>query len=221
MDHVLECSGYDFVKANIVRGQGCYLFDDHDNKFIDFEAGVWCTSLGHNHPLINQAIKRQIDNIAHLGFRYTNDIVEEAAVKVLDTVGLTDGKCVFLSSGSEAVELGVQIARCLSSQPLFLTLSNSYLSAYGDSRKRSSDGWFCFDWVKCNDCITLECTPQCPCLKEIPIANISGLIFEPGNTSGLVKLPPKKLVQALEALIKQQNGIIMVDEVTTGLGRTG
>lgn len=221
MSHILECSGYDFIKADIVRGQGCYLFDNYNNMYVDFEAGVWCTSLGHNHPRINQAIIAQIDKIAHLGFRYTNEIVEEAAVKVLETVSLTNGKCIFLSSGSEAVEFGVQIARCLSRQPLFITLSDSYLSAYGDAGKKNREGWFSFDWSACNDCTHLGCDPQCRHFKEIPVEHIGGLVFEPGNSSGLVKLPPKKLVKALEVIIKQRNGLIVVDEVTTGLGRTG
>ena len=221
MSHILECSGYDFIKVDIVRGQGCYLFDNYNNMYVDFEAGVWCTSLGHNHPRINQAIIAQIDKIAHLGFRYTNKIVEEAAVKILETVSLTDGKCIFLSSGSEAVEFGVQIARCLSRQPLFITLSDSYLSAYGDAGKKSREGWFSFDWSACKDCTHLGCDPQCSHLKEIPVERIGGLVFEPGNTSGLVKLPPKKLVKALGIIVKQWNGLIVVDEVTTGLGRTG
>lgn len=221
MSHILECSGYDFIKANIVRGQGCHLFDNDNNMYVDFEAGVWCTSLGHNHPRINKVIKSQIDQIAHLGFRYTNNIVEEAAVKVLETVGLTDGKCVFLSSGSEAVEFGVQMARRLTRQPMFITLSNSYLSAYGDAGKKSGEGWFTFDWSACNNCADLECDPYCRHLKEIPFEHIGGMVFEPGNSSGLVKLPPKKLVKTLEVIIKQWNGLIVVDEVTTGIGRTG
>jgi acetylornithine/N-succinyldiaminopimelate aminotransferase len=221
MNHILECSGYGLVKTDIVRGENCYLYDTHDNMYVDFEAGVWCTSLGHNHPRINQTIATQIGRITHLGFRYTNKVVEDAAVKVLETVEFYDGKCVFLSSGSEAVEFGVQIARQISEQPLFITLSNSYLSAFGDAGKKRSDGWYCFDWSKCNTCQLPGCDLQCHHLTEIPLERIGGLVFEPGNTCGLVKFPPKKLVKTLEFMIKQRNGLIVIDEVTTGLGRTG
>jgi len=100
MNHVLRCSGYEIVKTDMVRGRDCYLYDVHDKRYIDFEAGVWCTALGHNHPRVNQTIRTQIEQIIHLGYRYTNVLVEETAVEVLGTVALSDGKCIFLSSGA-------------------------------------------------------------------------------------------------------------------------
>ena len=92
MDHVLRCSGYELVKTDMIRGRDCYLFDIHNKRYIDFEAGVWCTVLGHNHRRVNQTIRTQIEQIVHLGYRYTHDIVEQAAVEVVRTVAFSDGK---------------------------------------------------------------------------------------------------------------------------------
>lgn len=222
MDHVLSCSGYEIVKTDVVRGRDCYLYDARGNRYIDFEAGVWCTVLGHNHWQVNQTMRAQTEQVIHLGYRYTNFLTEEAAVAVLDTVALTDGKCTFLSSGSEAVEFGVQIARRITGQPLLLTLSDFYLAAYGSAGRKSPEEWYCFDWSVCVGCPRSdECDPQCSHLRQIPFASIGGLVFEPGNASGLVKFPPKPLVRTLVSLVKQQHGLVVVDEVTTGLGRTG
>ena len=222
MDHVLRCSGYEIVKTDMVRGRDCYLYDVHGKRYVDFEAGVWCTALGHSHRQVNQAIRTQLEQIIHIGYRYTNALIEEAAAKVLDTVPLFDGKCIFLSSGSEAVEFGVQIARRITGQPLLLTLSDSYLAAYGSAGRKDPEEWHCFDWGVCVACPhSDECGPQCSHLREIPFESIGGLVFEPGNASGLVKLPPKQLVQILVVMVKQQDGLVVVDEVTTGLGRTG
>ncbi len=222
MSHVLRCSGYEIVKTGIVRGQGCYLYDVDDKRYVDFEAGVWCTALGRSHWPVNQAIRTQIERITHLGYRYTDVVVEEAAVEVLSTVALSDGKCIFLSSGSEAVEFGVQIARRITGQPLLLTLSDSYLAAYGSAGRKGPEEWVCFDWGVCVPCPHKdECDPQCGHLGEIPFESIGGLVFEPGSTGGLVKLPPKQLVQTLVSSVKRQQGLVVVDEVTTGLGRTG
>ncbi len=55
----------------------------------------------------------------------------------------------------------------------------------------------------------------------MPFEDIAGLIFEPGSASGLVKFPPHGLVQTLVGIIRQRGGLLVVDEVTTGLGRTG
>lgn len=220
MNHVWRSSGYELLKNDIVQGEDCYLYDSQNKRYIDLEAGVWCTALGHNHRRVSQVLKNQINLIGHLGFRYTNELIEETAVKVLDTVNFTDGKCLFLSSGSEAVEFGVQVIKHLTTKPLLLTLANSYLAAYGSAGKKVQAEWAIFKWEQCVNC-TKKCTSQCDNLKNIPFQSIGGLVFEPGSTSGLVKFPPKQLVQKLARMVKEQNGIIMCNEVTTGFGRTG
>ncbi|SHK23004.1 class-III pyridoxal-phosphate-dependent aminotransferase [Paramaledivibacter caminithermalis] len=222
MRHVLECTGYEVLTRQIVRGEGSYIYDINGKCYVDFEAGVWCTSLGHNQYDVNQAIITQLGKISHVGYRYPNNIVEETAQKVLETLDMLDGKCVFLNSGSEAVELGVQMARELSPKPLLLTFSDTYLSAYGSSGKKLSEEWYLFDWSPCKTCTKVnKCDINCELIKNIPFEILGGFVFEPGNSSGLIKLPPKQLVKTLEKLIKQNNGIIVVDEVTTGVGRTG
>ncbi|HYF75156.1 MAG TPA: aspartate aminotransferase family protein [Candidatus Nitrosocosmicus sp.] len=221
MDKVLKCNGYNAYDINIIRGQGDCLYDDQNRKYVDFEAGVWSTALGHSHLQINLAMKMQIDQIIHLGYHYKSPIVEEAAAKVLETVHIPDGKCIFLSSGSESVEFGVQSIRRITQQPLLLSLTGSYLAAYGSAGRRSLEEWYFFDWSQCKDCDLDQCSSKCCNFKEIPFERIGGLVFEPGNTSGQVKLPPKKLIKNLENTVRQNNGLIMANEVTTGFGRAG
>ncbi|MGD2147729.1 MAG: aspartate aminotransferase family protein [Anaerolineae bacterium] len=222
MSHVLRCSGYELVKKDIVRAKGCHLYDAQGKAYVDFEAGVWCAALGHGNDRINQALQTQLARIAHLAYRYTTPIVELAAGEVLDSVGIPDGSCVFLSSGSEAVEFGVQVARMLSQQPLLLTLSDAYLAAYGSAGRRSPQEWATFDWSDCASCPHhARCDPRCSHLAAVPFERIGGLVFEPGSSSGLVRFPPTQLVQALADRVRQSGGLIVVDEVTTGMGRTG
>lgn len=222
MGHIFNSTGVEIFKADIVRGEGCYLYDVSNQRYIDFESGVWCTALGHNHWRINQAIQKQLTEISHLGYRFTHAVVEEAAARLLETVHLVEGKCIFLSSGSEAVEMGVQIARRLTGRPLLVTLSNSYLAAFGSAGWRSSDEWHLFDWSGCKGCQREKgCDPECEQLRGIPWEMIGGVVFEPGNTSGRVLLPPMQLVQKLEEIVRRQQGLVVVDEVTTGFGRTG
>lgn len=222
MGHILECTGYDVMKTDFVKGEDCYLYDINGARYVDFEAGDWCTALGYNDKRINQVISTQIERIGHLGSRYTNDIVENAAIKVLDLVKIPEGKAVFLSSGSEAVEFGIQIGRCTTEKPRFIGLLDSFLSSYGSAERGNEEEWYFFDWSNCKTCPhSEECDPQCKYLKKIPEDTIGGFVFEPGNTSGLVKLPPKKLIQNIVRIIKKAHGIIIVDEVTTGFGRTG
>ncbi len=214
MNHILKC--HDIVKINFVRGENCYLYDDQRKRYIDFESGIWCTALGYSHPRINQAMEAQIEKVIHLGTRYPNFLAEEAAMDVLDIVGIDNGKCVFLSSGSEAVEFGVQTARRITEKPLLLTFSNSYLAAYGSAGRKGTDEWQLFDWNVCTH------TDPCECLKEIPFESIGGFVFEPGGSGlGFVRFPPKPLVQDIAQRVKREGGLLVANEITTGMGRTG
>jgi acetylornithine/N-succinyldiaminopimelate aminotransferase len=164
----------------------------------------------------------QLDRAVHLGYRVESALAQTAAAAVLATLPFPDGKCVFLASGSEAVELATQIALRLSGKPLLLGLAGAYLSACGTTGTTSSDEWILFDWAACAECPrSSDCDPGCPRLAEIPFEQISAFVFEPGNSGGLVKLPPRGPVRALAARMADVGGMLVVDEVTTGLGRTG
>lgn len=214
MEHILKC--HEIVKTDFVRGDNCYLYDSQGQRYLDFESGIWCSALGHNHPRINQVMKRQIDKLIHLGTRYPSLLAEKAAMTILDIVGVDEGKCIFLSSGSEAVEFAVQVARHLTEQETMLTFSDSYLAAYGSAGKKSCEEWQLFDWH--------GWTPsnQSDSLREISFERFGGFAFEPGGSgSGFVKFPPKQLVQEIEERIRKTGGLIVANEITTGMGRTG
>lgn len=212
--HILKC--HEIVKFDFERAENCYLYDSQGRRYVDFESGIWCTILGHNHPRINKVIESQIQKVAHLGTRYLSRVTEEAAVEVLRITGINNGKCVFLSSGSEAVEFGLQIARRISGKPLWLTLTRSYLGAYGSAgRKDTAEAWL-LDWEKVLDQRVEEF------LCQIPFEQIGVFVFEPGGSgSGFVKFPPGEVVRAIYDKIRQAGGVVVVNEVTTGIGRTG
>jgi acetylornithine/N-succinyldiaminopimelate aminotransferase len=221
MDHILNC--HEIVKLDFVRGENCYLYDVWGRRYIDFESGIWCTVLGHNHKRLNRLMHTQIEQIIHLGTRYPTFLAEEAAIEVLSILGFPDGKCIFLSSGSEAVEFGVQMARRISDKPLLLALKNAYLTAYGSAGRKIAAEWHLFDWNACTTCSnTNACDPQCNHLGEIPLEQIGGFVFEPGGSGPyFVQFPPKQVIRALAELVSKQNGLIVINEITTGMGRTG
>jgi len=214
MEHILKC--HDIVKTDFVRGENCSLFDSDGKRYVDLESGIWCTALGHNHPRINRVIEEQLKQVIHLGTRYPNALVEETARAVLEITGIEDGKCTFLCSGSEAVEFGVQVARRITGKPRLLTFQNSYLSAYGSAGRKAADEWYLFDWMTCT-----EADPH-DCLKGILFENIGGFVFEPGGSGiGFVHFPPSPLVQEMVQRVRRAGGLVVANEITTGMGRTG
>jgi acetylornithine aminotransferase len=214
--------GHELSLANIVRGDNCRLYDADGRMYVDLESGVWCTALGHGHPRVVKAMARQAALLAHTGFSFSTPIVEEAARVILALHGFDGGKCVFLSSGSEAVEFGVRVAEAVKPRPLLMTMADSYFGAYGSAARKAEDGWFVFDGSVCGKCPhSGPCADGCDHWRRIPFDRIGGFVFEPGSSSGLVRFPPEKLITRIAEEVKTGNGILVVNEVTTGFGRTG
>lgn len=210
---LLNCN-YEMLNPAIVAGENCFVIDEAGRRYLDFEAGVWCASLGHNNRRVNAAIIGQMNAISHVGYRYSTKIVAEAAEKVLGLVGFPEGKCVFLSSGSEAVEFGVRLAKKAIDRPYYLCLKDYFLSSYGTSATRGREGWISLDLSEYSGDADVF-------LRDVPFDKTAAFVFEPGNASGTVKLPPKDLIRAIEKRVKASGGVIAVDEITTGTGRTG
>jgi acetylornithine aminotransferase len=220
MEHVYQCTGHGLKIPDIVDGQGVYLFDGEGRRYMDLESGVWCVSIGHKNERVNRTITRQIGSLMHAGFSYSSRILEETSKSILEIAGFTGGKCVFLCSGSEAIEVARQIARHLSGNALSMTLHDSYLGAYASVTDRSR-GWYLFDWESCKTCGKAPgCDPLCDALKKIP-EGIADFVFEPGSSSGFVRFPPEGLIRNITGIIRNNGGKVIANEVTTGIGRTG
>lgn len=222
MENVIWMSGHERLVDDIVRAENCSLYDADGKRYMDLESGVWCTPIGHAHPEVLRVMSDQAARIAHIGFCYGNARIQEAASEVLDLHNMAHGKCIFLCSGSEAVEYGVRVAQTLSDRPLLMTMHDSYFGAYGSAHRRDASTWFSFDWSACALCGHADdCRAACENWAAIPFDRIGGFLFEPGSSSGLVRFPPDKLIRAIAASIKAQGGLLLVNEVTTGMGRTG
>jgi len=220
MNHILKC--HRTVKIDLVKGKGCTLYDVHGKRYTDFEAGSWAVALGYNHPRIHRVMREQMERVIHLGCPYPNALAEKAAVQVLDTLAYPGGKCIFLSSGSEAVEFGVQSAKRLTGRPLLLALADSYLAAYGSAGRKSPEEWALFDWHGCITCSHPDaCDAGCSRLEEIPFERVGGFVFEVGGSPNRIKFPPRSLIQTLANRVKRRCGLVLANEVTSGLGRTG
>lgn len=219
METLFNSTGYMVYENDMVRGAGCYVLNQNGTKYLDLEAGVWALPLGHCDHDINMAMHRQIDGLVHCGYKYNHRITQQCAQELLNITGLEHGRCVFLSSGSEAVEYGVQLAKSIRPNKKCICLNNQYLSAYGNCMQKNELAWETIAWNVQDSKSVAQYMEELS--HTIDFSQVGIFVFEPGNSSGLVKLPPQNLVQALQLLCEQHNIIIVVDEVTCGIGRTG
>ena len=206
--HLLRCIAA--TGAAFVRGANCHLWDDRGDRWLDLESGSWAALLGHGHPRINRTLKEQVDRVMHLNVRHPGPLAEAAAGRLLGVLGMPGGKAVFLSSGSEAVEFGVQALRRITGRPLLLTLERSYLAAFGSAGRQEPEGWRRLDPDDPGD------------LEALPFDRIAGFVLEPGGGSpAFGRFPPEPLVAELARRVRAAGGLVMANEITTGLGRTG
>jgi acetylornithine aminotransferase len=222
VNSIIWYPGHDVLLDDVERAEGCFLYDSNGKKYVDLESGVWCTSIGHGHPRILKVLHEQAAGIMHNGFIYSSPIVKEAADYVLSLLGFEGGRLVFLCSGSEAVEYGVRVTRMITDKPLLLTMADSYFGAYGSAWRRDEAEWFGFDWNVCARCPEdRACDTTCEHWAAIPFERIGGVLFEPGSSSGLVRFPPTKLMRSIVDTVHEAGGLLQVNEVTTGIARTG
>jgi acetylornithine/N-succinyldiaminopimelate aminotransferase len=195
----------------ITKSKDCYLFDSEGKKYIDFESGVWCTNIGHGNKLINSRIKKQIRKIVHHGYHFRNQYAEQLSIKLQELIGFKNGASVFLSSGSEAVNLSITLARHFTGKKKVLKIDNSYLSAFGFGQITANNNTLVN--VKYNDLDSVN---------KVDFSDISTLVLETGGASvEMVRFPENEFVTKLIDACQRNGCLIIAEEVTTGIGRLG
>lgn len=195
----------------IAKSKDCYLIDSEGNKYIDFESGVWCTNIGHGNNQINGRIKKQIKKIIHHGYTFRNKFSERLSVKLQELIGYKNGASVFLSSGSEAVNLSITLARHFTGKKKILKIDNSYLSAFGFGQISVE-----------NDSIVNVKFNDLDSIAKIDFSDISAFVLETGGASvEMVRFPDYEFVKGLIDTCRENGCLIIAEEVTTGMGRLG
>src|SRR5215475_1314578 len=119
------------------RGRGCELRDIEGRRFLDFESGQFCMATGHSHPRVTQVVREQAETLMHIGNRFTNRprilLAERLAALVPEPLGVS----FFCSTGSEANETAIRIAKLVTGRFEVIALARGYhgrtSTAYGTS----------------------------------------------------------------------------------------
>lgn len=201
---------YKQIDKLIVKSKDCYLYDSDNKQYIDFESGDWAANLGHSNCRISDIIKNQANLLIHDGLRFRNKQSEDLSIRLLEKLSFNGGKSVFLNSGSEAVNLAITFAKNLTKRTKILKMDCSYLSAYGHGQIAANN----------KDLLNIGIN-NIDFISQIDFRDIAAFVFEPGNSSSLIKYPNNDFINSIAFAIKQSGGLLIANEVTTGFGRTG
>lgn len=195
----------------LVKSKDCYQYDSDGKQYIDFESGVWCTNIGHSNDQLIQLITSQLNDSIHHGYRFRNEYAEQLSKKLQHLIGFENGSSVFLSSGSEAVNLSITLSRHLTGRKKILKIDNSYLSAYGFGQMADDNQTIVT--VKFNDWDSIA---------AIDFSEIAAFVVETGGASvEMVRFPDVDFIKKLVEISLANHCLIIAEEVTTGIGRMG
>lgn len=222
MSHVMKT--YARIPLTLVSGEGSYVFDDHGHKYLDFVAGIAVNTLGHGHPAMVKALHKQTQQMLHCSNLYHIPQQVELASKLAVLSGLD--QAFFCNSGAEANEAAIKLARKFfydggSNRRTVITATNSFhgrllstLTATGqDKVKVGFDPLPAgFIHVPLNDL---------DALTHAIDGNTAAILLEPLQGEGGVNLASTEYLQGVRKLCDKHGILLMLDEVQTGIGRTG
>jgi acetylornithine/N-succinyldiaminopimelate aminotransferase len=206
-------------KVELVRGEGCAVFDSDGKRYLDFLAGIAVNSLGHNHPAVVGALMSQA-NLIHVSNFFATEPQLALAGRLLRITGAGDeGRVFFTNSGTEANEAAIKLAR-RTGRPRILSLMDSFhgrsigaLSITGKAALREP-----FEPLLPN---VEHIKSTIEALTAAIGPDVAALIVEPiKGEAGVLELPAGYLEAARE-LTTQHGVLLILDEIQTGAGRTG
>jgi acetylornithine/N-succinyldiaminopimelate aminotransferase len=214
--------------VTFVRGEGTVLVDEAGTEYLDFITGLAVVSLGHAHPTVARAIADQAGTLCHVSNLYGNELGPEVA-RTIDRLvnggsGQAGGQVFFTNSGAEANECALKLARRWSGgdRHVVVTADNSFhgrtlatLTATGQPEKQVPfrplpEG---FLHVPYDDIDALD--------RALDPASVAAVLLEPLQGEGGVVVPSSDYLAGVQALCTERDVLLMLDEVQTGLGRTG
>ena len=217
-----------FESILIERAYGSWIIDVNGKKYLDCESGMWCCNLGHNHPEITEVIKNQSSKIIHRNKGFLNPVTVKAAERLLNFIPDDFDRVTFLNSGSEAVEFAINFAKKITKRKTVLSLQDSYLGAFGVARDLSftsqekSDFKLDFPVFGTKECDDPEVFIQkANSVIDANADDIACFVLEPIMVGGGVLKSCSKFVEHICNRMKEIEALVIIDEVTTGFGRTG
>ena len=222
-----------------VKGEGCWLWDEKGKRYLDLLGGTWCNVLGHRHPKFTRAIQGQVEKLVHTGSGVVAKEVRDAADLLGTVLPASLSHVTFLNTGSEAVELAMTVARIATNRFEIIGFRMGYYGATVNALALSEAGRGAnylpmpsnippIPAPTCYRCPLQRTCPECEfaCLHEWQAdaekyaKEAAAIIFEPVMGRAVI-VPPPGYLNALAKLAEEWGCLLISEEVTTGIGRTG
>jgi 4-aminobutyrate aminotransferase/(S)-3-amino-2-methylpropionate transaminase len=221
------------------RAENAELWDADGNRFIDFAGGIAVLNTGHRHPKVQAAALKQMDAFTHTAFQVVPYESYIALAEKVNALAPIDGpaKCAFFTTGSEAVENAVKIARCYTKREGIIAFTGGFhgrtaltsaltgkVVPYKKDLGPQQPGIYHLPFpVESHGIDTDDTLKMLDYLFKADIAPdaVAAIIIEPVQGEGGFLITPPELMRALRKKCDEHGILLIADEVQTGFGRTG
>jgi len=217
---------YSRLPVTFERGEGAWLWDEYNNRYLDAISGIAVCNLGHAHPAIHKAICAQSEKLLHTSNVYKIATQERLADKLTEKSGMDN--VFFCNSGAEANEAAIKLARKFGHEkgvenPAIIVMEKSFhgrtlatLSATGNSKIQQGFAPLVEGFVRVpyNNISAIEQAIE-------QYKNIVAVLVEPIQGEGGVNIPAADYLNRIRSLCDRHELLMMLDEIQTGIGRTG
>jgi len=235
-------SPYYAEPIEIDHGEGSYVFDSDENRYLDFFGGVLTTMIGHNNPAVTAAVQEQAGKVMHTSSLYLSKPMIDLAEKIAGLSGIPDARVFLTPSGTEANDTAILLATAYRKSNQILAMRNSYhgrsfttqaITSHASWSSTSLSGLqvtFVQGPYKLrspfrdldDDAYTDACVDDLAQLLAMTSAgDVAGLIAEPIQGVGGFATPPDGFFGAMKKELDNRGILYISDEVQTGWGRTG
>ncbi len=216
---------YNRYPITLIKGNGQFVWDVEENKYLDFLSGISCTLLGHNHPKVIKAIKEQVDFILHTSNLFYSPPNIELAKCLIENGGLDS--LFFCNSGTEANECAIKLARKYQ-WSLGKEQKNVILSAHHSFHGRTLGALAATAKPKIQEGFSplplgfkYESWDDTEAFCKAIDDNVAAVILEPIQGEGGINQPPAGFLNKIRQICTERDVLLIFDEIQCGLGRTG
>lgn len=220
--HILKT----YKKFDIVlkRGEGVYLFDVKDKRYLDFSSGIGVCALGYNHPKFNAAVKAQIDKLIHTSNLYFNETIGKAAFNLSKASGLE--AVFFTNSGTEAIEGAMKVARKYAflkgkKGGNFIAFKNSFHGRSLGALSLTANAKYQKPFKPLINGVKFAKFNEIESVKKLINEKTCGIILESVQGEGGIKPANKEFYKDLRKLCDEKDLLLIADEIQCGMGRSG
>src|SRR5216683_4652686 len=202
------------------QGEGCLLRDIYGREFIDCLGGFGIFALGHRHPKVISAVKAQMDRLALHSQWMMNPVAADAARRLAEITPGNLRKTFWCSSGTEAVEGALKLARLYTGKKKFISTINSFHGKTMGALSVTGREVFRQPLLPLLETAFVQYGDAAAIEKAIG-DNTAAVILEPIQGEGGVIVPRDDYLPAVREICTRRGVLLILDEVQTGLGRTG